>query len=96
MYVLVAYDVSTETKEGKKRLAKVAKECEKYGQRVQNSVFECLLDPGQYKLLKRSLENIISFEKDNIRFYNLGKNWTHRVESIGKSNSYNPKDPFIF
>lgn len=97
MMVLVTYDVNTETEIGKKRLRKVAKLCVNYGQRVQNSVFECSVDPAQFVTLKKELEKIIEKDKDSLRFYLLGKNWERRVETLGKSTAYHPqKDPFIF
>jgi CRISPR-associated protein Cas2 len=95
MMVLITYDVNTETKEGRSRLRKVAKECVNYGQRVQNSVFECSLDPAQLRTLEKILSDIIDYEKDNIRFYNLGKNWSSRVKSIGKDESYNPDNDLL-
>lgn len=91
MMVLVTYDVNTESDEGRKRLRKVAKECVNYGQRVQNSVFECLVDPAQFARLKHSLCEIIDDEKDSLRFYYLGKNWQHRVEHFGAKGGYNPE-----
>lgn len=96
MLVLVTYDVNTESSNGKKRLRHVAKKCVDYGQRVQNSVFECSVMPDQYVKLKNDLENIIDLEKDSLRFYLLGKNWDNRVETLGKNESYHPdKDVFI-
>ena len=95
MYVLVVYDVATSQGNGQKRLSQVAKECEKYGQRVQNSVFECKLDPAQLKILEYNIEKIIDSEFDNIRIYNLGKHWAKRIDNIGRTTSYNPDDPFI-
>ncbi len=83
MMVLVTYDVNTETDAGKKRLNKVAKQCQNYGQRVQNSVFECILDPARLKLLQAKLEKIIDVEKDSLRYYNLGDDWRSRVEHVG-------------
>lgn len=83
MMVLVTYDVNTETEAGKKRLHKVAKQCQNYGQRVQNSVFECILEPGMLKQLQSKLEAIIDVEKDSIRYYYLGDEWRNRVEHIG-------------
>ena len=91
MLVLIAYDVNTETKEGKKRLRQVAKQCVNYGQRVQNSLFECLLNPTQFVELKNRLENIVDATKDSLRYYNLGKNWNNRVEHFGAKPSYNPE-----
>jgi CRISPR-associated protein Cas2 len=89
--VLVTYDVNTESDGGKKRLRRVAKECVNFGQRVQNSVFECLLDPVQFALLKHSLCEIIDNEKDSLRFYYLGKNWKNRVEHFGTKKGFDPE-----
>lgn len=91
MMVLVTYDVNTETAEGRRRLRKVAKECVNYGQRVQNSVFECLLDPAQFAKLKHALCTMIDGEKDSLRFYYLGKNWKNRVEHFGAKGGYDPE-----
>ena len=87
MMVLVTYDVNTQTAAGKKRLRKVAKQCENYGQRVQNSVFECLVDAAQSKQLKHLLTQLIDPEKDSLRFYYLGDKWRKRVEHIGAKAS---------
>lgn len=96
MMVLITYDVNTKTASGIKRLRKVAKQCVNYGQRVQNSVFECSLTPAQLVNLKTKLLEIIDQDHDSIRFYNLGKNWQNRVETIGKDDSYDPdKDLLI-
>ena len=81
--VLITYDVSTETEKGKSRLRRVSKKCQDYGQRVQNSVFECLIDPAQLKQLQDKLLKIIDPEVDSLRFYYLGDNWKHRVEHVG-------------
>jgi CRISPR-associated protein Cas2 len=83
MMVLITYDVSTETAAGKSRLRRVSKKCQDYGQRVQNSVFECLIDPAQLKQLQDKLLKIIDPEVDSLRFYYLGDNWKHRVEHVG-------------
>ena len=83
MLVLITYDVNTEDAKGKSRLRKVAKQCVNYGQRVQNSVFECILDPAQCKLLKAQLLKIIDPEKDSLRFYNLGNQYKSKVEHYG-------------
>lgn len=91
MYVLVTYDVATSDEGGARRLRRVAKLCVEYGQRVQLSVFECLLDPGQYELLKHRLESVIDANRDSLRFYNLGKNWKHRVETLGCNDTYDPE-----
>jgi len=84
MMVLITYDVDTISETGQKRLRKVAKVCQNYGLRVQNSVFECRLSETQFVILRNKLENIINHELDNIRIYFLGKNWKNRIESIGK------------
>jgi CRISPR-associated protein Cas2 len=83
MLVLITYDVKTETEAGKSRLRRVSKKCQDYGQRVQNSVFECLIDPAQLKELQDKLLKIIDPEVDSLRFYYLGDNWKHRVEHVG-------------
>lgn len=95
MMVLVTYDVNTQTKAGRKRLRHVAKLCENRGQRVQNSVFECLIDPAQLVALRESLCDVIDNEKDSLRFYFLGKNWKRRVEHIGAKPTYDPQGPLI-
>lgn len=95
MLILITYDVDTTTKEGEKRLRKVAKECVNYGQRVQNSVFECLITEAQFIGLKAVLESIINNTMDSIRFYFLGNNWKRRIEKIGKETSYDPTDALI-
>ncbi|MFH1136844.1 MAG: CRISPR-associated endonuclease Cas2 [Pseudomonadota bacterium] len=95
MMVLVAYDVNTETPEGRKRLRLVAKACVNKGQRVQYSVFECLLDPAQWAVLRRDLVAIIDEEKDSLRFYFLGSNWKRRVEHVGAKKAYDPEGPLI-
>lgn len=83
MLVLVCYDVSTTSAAGKKRLRQVARACEKYGLRVQNSVFECQLDSMQYKKLQVELQKIINLDLDSLRFYNLGQNYTNKTIHIG-------------
>lgn len=87
MLVLVSYDVSTIDRAGKTRLRRAAKTCLNYGQRVQNSVFECDVDPAQWTGLKAELEAIIDPEQDSLRFYFLGSNWRRRVEHIGAKPS---------
>jgi CRISPR-associated protein Cas2 len=87
MFVLITYDVNITSPGGQKRLRLVAKTCLNYGKRVQNSVFECVLNEAQYVLLKHSLESIIDNTDDSIIFYNLGKNWQRHVERIGKQTS---------
>jgi CRISPR-associated protein Cas2 len=83
MLVLITYDVNTETAEGRTRLRKVAKQCVNYGRRVQNSVFECILDQAQIVKLKALLQDIINEEKDSLRFYYLGNKYKTKVEHIG-------------
>lgn len=87
MMVLITYDVNTGDDAGKKRLRKVAKACQDYGQRVQNSVFECIIDPAQLKMLQARLEKLIDKEKDSLRYYYLGREWRRRVEHIGAKPS---------
>jgi len=95
MMVLVTYDVKTETSPGRKRLRQVAKICENYGQRVQNSVFECMLDPAKWTELRNKLIRNIDKEKDSLRFYFLGSNWKKRVEHIGAKPGYDPEGTII-
>ena len=83
MLVLVSYDVATSDKAGQRRLRRVAKQCQDYGQRVQYSVFECVVDPAQWAMLRNGLIEIIDKEEDSLRFYFLGANWRRRVEHIG-------------
>lgn len=83
MLVLVTYDVNTETQEGKARLRRVAKQCVNYGRRVQNSVFECIVDNTQAVQLKASLEKLIDKKTDSLRFYYLGNSYKTKVEHIG-------------
>lgn len=91
MLVLITYDVNTEDAVGRKRLRQVAKQCVNYGQRVQNSVFECLLDPAQYRLLQAKLLEIIDREKDSLRFYQLGDKYQNKIEHFGAKASYEPE-----
>jgi len=83
MLVLITYDVNTETAAGKKRLRKVAKQCVNYGRRVQNSVFECILDNAQCVMLKAELTDIIDTNVDSLRFYYLGNSYKTKIEHIG-------------
>lgn len=87
MFVLVTYDVATTTKEGRRRLRQVSKVCVSFGQRVQNSVFECQIDPTQWTRLKLRLLDLYKAEEDSLRFYFLGSNWRHRVEHHGAKPS---------
>lgn len=93
--VLVAYDVQTEDKAGQRRLRRVAKLCQNFGQRVQFSVFECLVDPAQWINLRTKLVAEIDPKKDSLRFYFLGANWQRRVEHIGAKPAYNPEGSLI-
>lgn len=95
MMVIISYDVSTSDINGKKRLRKVAKECQNHAQRVQNSVFEANLDYSTFLKLKDRLINIIDEEKDSLRFYYLGNKWEKRVEHIGSKTTYNPEGVII-
>ena len=87
MMVLVTYDVNTVTVAGRKRLYKVAKQCKNYGQRVQNSVFECINDSARLKLMQASLEKLIDPTKDSLRYYYLGDEWRNRVLHVGAKPS---------
>jgi len=91
MMVLITYDVNVTTEAGKSRLRKVAKQCVNHGQRVQNSVFECLVEPAQFAELKHRLEKIIDPETDSLRYYFLGKSWKNRVEHFGAKAGYDPE-----
>lgn len=95
MMVLITYDVETTSENGNKRLRKVAKECLNYGLRVQNSVFECVLDESQFVILRNKLEKIIDCQFDSVRFYFMGKNWERKIEQIGKQSSYNVNSELI-
>lgn len=96
MLVLITYDVNTETSAGKKRLRKVAKQCVNYGRRVQNSVFECILDNAQCLTLKSILSDIIDEEVDSLRFYYMGNKYKTKVEHIGVDRGVSPDDILIF
>lgn len=95
MFVLVTYDVSTTTAAGRRRLARVAKVCKDFGQRAQNSVFECQVDPAQYADLKHRLLGIVEPEQDSLRFYLLGANWQRRVEHHGVNVTVDLDEPLI-
>lgn len=95
MLVLITYDVNTETAQGRKRLRRVAKICVNYGQRVQNSVFECSLSPSQLCLVENDLLKILDVEKDSIRIYLLGNNYQNKIKHFGTKVSYKPDDTFI-
>ena len=95
MLVLVSYDVRTTTPEGRRRLRRVAKTCLDYGQRVQNSVFECLIDPAQWARLRQRLVDEFEPEEDSLRFYFLGSNWRRRIEHLGAKPSIDPEGPLL-
>jgi CRISPR-associated protein Cas2 len=95
MLVLVTYDVNTETAAGQRRLRHIARRCQNYGQRVQKSVFECLVDPAQWTALRQFLVDEIDPKTDSLRFYFLGKNWKNRVEHAGAYPGYDPQGPLI-
>ncbi len=95
MFVLVTYDVSTTTAAGRRRLRRVARACLDYGQRAQNSVFECQVDPAQFATLKRRLLDIVDAKLDSVRFYFLGKNWRRRVEHHGTKETTDLEGPLI-
>ena len=95
MFILITYDVSTETPGGKKRLRQVAKTCQDYGQRVQNSVFECVADTGLFLKIKDRLLKIVNRETDSLRFYLLGNDQKGKVEHYGIKPSFNVNDPII-
>jgi CRISPR-associated protein Cas2 len=95
MLVLVSYDVSTRTEAGKRRLRRVARLCQDRGQRVQNSVFECLVDAAQWISFRASLLAEADPLEDSLRFYFLGNNWKERVEHAGTKTSYDPEGPMI-
>lgn len=95
MQLLITYDVATSTEGGQKRLRRAAKICLDYGQRVQNSVFECEIDPARFVELKKRLLEIIDLQHDSLRFYNLGSHWDGRVEHFGTKPSFNPKGTLI-
>lgn len=91
MLVVITYDVNTETAAGKKRLRQIAKQCVNYGQRVQNSVFECLLDAAQCRALQAKLCAIMNQETDSLRFYYLGNKYQSKIEHFGKNEGYDPE-----
>ena len=93
--VLVTYDVETLTPAGQKRLRRVAKACQDYGQRVQNSVFECLVTESQFVSLRARINDIINKELDSVRFYHMGNGWQKHVESIGRVTSFDYTDELI-
>lgn len=94
--MLVTYDVATKDAAGRRRLRRVARLCQDYGQRVQYSVFECQVDPAQWVALRDRLIAAIDPTADSLRFYRLGANWRSRVEHTGAKASYDPEGPLVF
>jgi len=95
MMVVVSYDVANLDSGGARRLRRVAKTCQNYGQRVQYSVFECIVDPAQWTLLRKKLMDEINPEEDSLRFYFMGSNWRRRVEHIGAKKSIDQEGPLV-
>jgi len=95
MMVLVSYDVSIMKDGGAKRLRRVAKICQNHGQRVQYSVFECILEPAQWTMMRQQLLDVIDHQQDSLRFYFLGSNWHRRVEHVGAKKSIDQEGPLI-
>lgn len=95
MLVLITYDVNTEDAAGRRRLRQIAKQCVNYGQRVQCSVFECLLDPAQCRQLQAKLCSIMDPERDSLRFYHLGNRYENKIEHFGAKTTYLPEGPLI-
>jgi len=95
MFVLVSYDVNIKSAGGQRRLRRIAKVCKDYGQRVQFSVFECIVDPTQWTLLRKKLIDEIDPERDSLRFYFLGSNWKHRIEHVGAKETVDLDGPLI-
>ena len=96
MMMLISYDVATVDRAGRSRLRRAAKACLDYGQRVQNSVFECDIDPAQWATLKHRLTDLIDPEQDSLRLYYLGTNWQRRVEHVGTKPTHDLRnDPLV-
>lgn len=95
MYILITYDVSTTDAAGQRRLRQVAKTCQDHGQRVQNSVFECLVDPAQKVVLVEKLLRIIDETQDSLRIYHLGKDYKAHIESYGRKTSYEAEGELV-
>lgn len=95
LLILITYDVSTTDTAGRRRLRRVAKTCQNFGQRVQNSVFECVLDNTQFRHLEHELETLIDLERDSLRFYNLGDKYQTKVHHVGIKESYDIEGPLI-
>lgn len=95
MFVIVSYDVAITHENGQRRLRRVARACKDFGQRVQFSVFECIVDPAQWAMLKERLISEIDPKKDSLRFYYLGANWRHRVEHVGAKEPFDQQGPLL-
>lgn len=95
MFVIVSYDVATSEEGGQRRLRRVARACKDFGQRVQFSVFECIVDPAQWTVLKNRLISEIDLQKDSLRFYYLGSNWKNKVEHVGAKESIDQEGPLL-
>lgn len=95
MLVLITYDVNTTDADGRRRLRTVAKKCVAHGQRVQNSVFECLLDEAQYRTLKAELTGLIDHQRDSLRFYRLGNQYQSKIEHVGAKTAYAPEEVLL-
>ena len=95
MLVLITYDVNTEDAAGRKRLRQIARQCVNYGQRVQNSVFECLLDSTQCRILQHKLVQIMDEDRDSLRFYYLGKKYENKIEHFGCKQTYLPEETLM-
>ena len=93
--MLVTYDVATQDAAGRRRLRKIARLCQSYGQRVQYSVFECQIDPARWALLRAELIDEMDATQDSLRFYRLGSNWRPRIEHVGVKESYDPDGPLV-
>ena len=95
MLLVITYDVDTTDAQGAKRLRKVAKLCERNGMRVQNSVFEVLVDAAQLVVLKAELSRIIDHERDLVRFYRLGNSYQHKIETMGRTPLVQAGEPLL-
>ncbi len=96
MLILITYDVNTTSAVGKRRLAKIAKECKNYGQRVQNSVFECDINPAQLVMIRHKLLELLDEKQDSLRIYNLGNKYSTKIEHYGVKESYDPEGELLF
>ncbi len=95
MLVLITYDVNTEDGKGRSRLRKVAKQCVNHGQRVQNSVFECIVDAAEFRMLKAKLLDLIDPDKDSLRFYRLGNEYKDKIEHYGAKRTFDQEGVLI-